>query len=132
LLTKAIDFGSIFQEIPGAKSEIPVIVSDWEVRGGVAEAQDVAFTTRKNRFALAGKLDLVHNRFEGLSVAVLSAKGCAISSQRIHGDFSNPKIDPPIPPLSALGPFFSLLKKPFEMLQGGECEVYYRGSVEQP
>jgi AsmA protein len=132
LLTKAIDFGSILQEIPGAKSEIRVLVSDWEVRSGVAEAHDVAFTTSKNRFALAGKLDFVHNRFEDLSVAVLNAKGCAMSSQRIHGDFTNPQIDPPIPPLSVLGPFFSLLKKPFEMLQGGECKVYYRGSVEQP
>ena len=132
LLTKAIDFGSILQEIPGAKSEIRVLVSDWEVRSGVAEAHDVAFTTSKNRFALAGKLDFVHNRFEDLSVAVLNAKGCAMSSQRIHGDFTNPQIDPPIPPLSVLGPFFSLLRKPFEMLQGGECKVYYRGSVEQP
>jgi hypothetical protein len=24
------------------------------------------------------------------------------------------------------------MKKPFEMLQGGECKIYYRGSVEQP
>jgi len=132
LLTKAIDFGSIFQEIPGAKSEMRVLVSDWEVRGGVAEAHDVAFTTPKNRFAVAGKLDFVHNRFEDLSVAVLNAKGCAVSRQRIHGDFDKPQVDPPSPPLSVLGPIFSLLKKPFEMLRGGECTVYYRGSVEQP
>jgi AsmA protein len=132
LLTKAIDFGSVFQEIPGAKSEIRVLVSEWELRSGVAEAHDVAFTTSKNRFALAGKLDFVHNRFENLSMAVLNAKGCAISSQRIHGDFKNPQIDPPIPPLSVLGPFLSLLKKPFGMLRRGECKVYYRGSVEHP
>jgi hypothetical protein len=55
-----------------------------------------------------------------------------MSSQRIHGDFENPHIDPPAPPLSVLGPFLSLVKKPFEMLHGGECKVYYRGSVEQP
>lgn len=102
------------------------------MKDGVAEAEDAAFTTRKNRFALKGRLDFVHNRFEDLSVAVLNAQGCAISSQKIHGDFKDPEIDPPIPRRSVLGPVLGLLKKPFAMLQGGECAVYYRGSIEQP
>jgi len=132
LLTKGYDFGSIYQEVPGAKSAIRKLVSDWKIRNGVAEAQDAAFTTIKNRFALKGKLDFVHNRFEDLSVAVLNAKGCAISTQKIHGDFKSPKIDPPKPPLSVVGAILALLRKPFELLQGGKCEVFYHGVIEQP
>jgi len=132
LLTKGYDFGSIWHEVPGAKSAIRKLVSDWEVTNGVAEARDAAFTTIKNRFALKGKLDFVNHRFEDLSVAVLNAKGCAISTQKIHGDFKSPKIDPPKPPLSVVGAILALLRKPFELLQGGKCEVFYTGVVEQP
>jgi hypothetical protein len=132
LLTKGYDFGTIYQEIPGARSEIRMIVSDWSIKDGVGEAEDAAFTTVRNRFAVRGKLDFVHQRFEDLSVAVLNEKGCAVSSQRIRGEFRNPQIDPPLPRRTLLGPIVSLLRAPFELLKGDECEIFYRGSVAQP
>lgn len=132
LVTKGYDFGSIFLKARGGKSAIRRLVSDWEVSGGVAEARDAAFTTEKNRMALRGKLDFVQGRFDDLSVAVLDAKGCALTSQKIHGDFKNPQVDSPVPSPSIVGAFISLLKKPSELFGRDECEIFYRGVIEQP
>lgn len=132
LLTKGYDFGSVYKESLGGKSTIRKLVSDWKVKNGIAEAEDVAFTTRKNRVALKGRLDFVHDRFEDVTVAVLNAKGCAAYSQRIHGDFKKPQIDKLSTYRSLFGPIISLAKKPIAMLEGGRCEVFYRGSLAQP
>ncbi|MBI5492574.1 MAG: AsmA family protein [Deltaproteobacteria bacterium] len=133
LFAKGYDFGSIYKESLGGKSAIRRLVSDWKVEKGVAGAKDVAFTTNKNRIALKGKLDFVGDRFEGVTVAVLNANSCAVYSQKIEGPFKKPRIDKPnIVMRSLMGPIISLAKKPFEMLEGGRCEVFYSGSLDQP
>lgn len=132
LLTKGYDFGSAYKESLGGASTILKLVSGWKVRNGIAEAEDVAFITSKNRVALNGKLDFVHDRFEDVTVAVLNANGCATHSQRIHGSFNKPKIDKPNSFRSLMGPLISLATKSYDMLKGGRCEVFYRGSLAQP
>jgi len=132
LLTKGYDFGSVYKASLGGNSTINKLVSTWKVKNGIADAEDVAFTTSKNRVALKGRLDFVQNRFEGVSVGVLNAKGCATYSQKIHGSFQKPQIDKPSPLRSLLGPISSLAKKPIEILTGGRCTVFYRGSLRQP
>ncbi len=132
LLTKGYDFGSVYKESLGGKSTIRKLVSDWRVKNGIAEAEDVAFVTRKNRVALKGRLNFVHDRFEDLRVAILDAKGCAIYSQRINGDFNKPRIDKPSAIHSLIGPIISLAKKPIEMLDWDKCEIFYRGSLKHP
>jgi AsmA protein len=132
LLTKGYDFGSVYKESTGGESSIGKLVSDWKVQSGIAEARDVAFTTRKNRVALKGRLDFVRGRFDDVTVAALNAKGCATYSQRIHGSFKKPRIDNPNILSSLIGPIISLVKKPIEMLELDKCEVFYRGSLKQP
>ncbi len=132
VLTKGYDFGSAYKESLGGESTILKLVSDWKVMNGIAEAEDAAFITSKNRVALNGKLDFVHDRFEDVTVAVLNANGCATQSQKIHGSFNKPQIDKPNIFRSLMGPAISLATKSYEMLKGGECEVFYRGSLAQP
>lgn len=132
LLTKGYDFGGIYMESLGGKSAINKLVSDWEVRNGVALAEDVAFTTSKNRIALKGRLNFVRDRFEDITVAVLDENACAVFSQTIRGSFKNPQIDKPSVLRSLMGPLISLTEKSFKMFDGGKCEVFYRGSLEQP
>jgi AsmA protein len=95
VLTKGYDFGSVYKESLGGEGAIRKLISDWKVKNGIAEAEDVAFTTRKNRVALKRRLDFVHDRFEDVTVAVLNTNGCATYSQRIHGSFKKPQIDKP-------------------------------------
>ncbi len=70
-----------------------MLVSEWTVRDGMAEAGDVAFATLKNRIALKGKLDIGKERFVDVTVAALDGKGCAKIRQTISGPFSAPQLD---------------------------------------
>jgi AsmA protein len=127
-VTKGYNFASIFQGSEG-RSEIRTLVSDWTVKHGVAQAQDVAMTTNENRVALQGGLDFVNKRFDDVTVALIDAKGCAKVRQKIHGTFQKPLVEKPSVIKSLTGPVTKLLKRVFP---GGECEVFYAGSVASP
>jgi AsmA protein len=130
-VTKGYSFASIFQET-GTRSEIRTLVSDWQVDRGVAHAHDVAMATKENRIALQGGLDVVNDRFDDVTVAVVDAKGCATVQQKVHGTFQNPVVDKPSLLASLTGPALSLLKKGRDLFRGGRCDVFYAGSVAAP
>jgi AsmA protein len=130
-VTKGYDFASIFQGSEG-RTEIGTVVSDWKVRRGVAQSQDVAMATNKNRVALQGRLDFVNQRFDHVTVALIDAKGCIRAQQQIHGDFTKPVLEKPSTLNSLTGPVARLLKKLGSLFPGGECQVFYAGSVAQP
>jgi uncharacterized protein involved in outer membrane biogenesis len=130
-VTKGYSFASIFTG-SGGRSDIRMLVSDWKIGHGVAQAQDVAIATNKNRVALRGGLDFVNERFDDLSMALIDAKGCAKVRQKILGTFQKPVVEKPSILKTLTGPALSLLKKGRDLLPGGECEIFYAGSVEPP
>ena len=132
VVTKGYDLGGLYKASVGGETTIQRLVSDWKIAKGIARAEDVAFTTKKNRMALKGSLDLAHERFEDVTVAVLNAKGCAVFSQKITGAFRDPRMDKPGMLKSLLNPFISLAEKPIDLLSGGSCEVFYKGSLPHP
>ena len=131
VVTKGYNFASIFQGSEGS-SEIRILVSDWKVELGVAHSQDVAMATKQNRVALTGRLDLVNQRFDDVTMALIDAQGCAMVRQKIHGPFQKPVVEKPNIFMSLAGPAVSLLKKGRDLFPGGECEVFYAGSVVPP
>jgi AsmA protein len=130
-VTKGFNFASIFQGSEG-RSEIRTLVSDWKVERGVAYSQDVAMATNKNRVALQGELDFVNQRFAHMTVALIDAKGCVRAQQQIHGHFKKPVLEKPSTLKSLSGPVVKLLEKLGSLFPGGECEVFYAGSVASP
>lgn len=132
-LTKGYDFGSLYESTLGGKSTIPELVSEWNVQNGVAQAADVAFSTKKNRVAMKGRLDFVRDQFENVNVAVVDEKGCVVFSQKIYGNFSSPKIEKTDILKSLADPVFDLfgIEKPRELFKG-KCEMFYDGSVKHP
>ena len=130
-VTKGYDFASIFQGSEG-RSEIRTLVSDWKVERGVAQARDVAMATNQNRIALHGRLDFVNERFDDVTMAIIDAKGCATVRQKISGSFQKPAVEKPNILMSLTGPARKLLKKGRDLFPGGECEVFYAGSVAPP
>ena len=130
VVTKGYNFASIFQGT-GGSSEIGTLVSDWKVERGVAQAQDVAMATKENRIALQGGLDFVNDEFNGVTMALIDAKGCAKVRQSIRGTFQNPVVEKPSLFKSLTGPAFRLLKKGRDLFRG-QCEVFYAGSVAAP
>lgn len=131
VVTKGYDFASIFQGAEG-RSEIRTVVSDWKVERGVAHSHDVAMATNENRVALQGRLDFVNQRFDHVTVALIDAKGCIRAQQQIHGHFKKPVLENPSTVRSLTGPVARLLQKLGSFFPGGECEVFYAGSVAPP
>jgi len=131
VVTKGYNFASIFQGSEGS-SEIRILVSEWKVEHGVAHSQDVAMATKLNRIALTGRLDLVNQRFDDVTMALIDAQGCAKVRQKIHGPFQKPVVEKPNIFMSLAGPAVRLLKKGRDLFPGGECEVFYAGSVAPP
>jgi AsmA protein len=130
-VTKGYNFASLFKGSEG-RSEIRTLVSDWKFEHGVAQAQDVAMATNRNRIALRGGLDFVNEQFNDVTMATIDAKGCATVRQKITGSFQKPVVEKPSILMSLTGPARKLLKKGRDLLPGGECEVFYAGSVAPP
>ena len=131
VLTKGYDFANIYRGT-GGTSAIQTLVSDWKLEHGVARAQDVAMATAKYRIALHGGLDVVHERFDDMSLALVDAQGCAAVQQRISGTFQKPVVEEPNLLRSLAGPALSLLRKARDLLPGTACSVFYAGSVPAP
>jgi AsmA protein len=130
-VTKGYNFASLFQG-SGGRSEIRTLVSEWKVERGVAQSQDVAMATNKNRVALHGGLDFVNERFDNMTVALIDAKGCVKMQQTIHGSFEKPVLEKPSALKSLTGPVVRLLEQVAGIFPGGACEVFYAGSVASP
>ncbi len=130
-VTKGYDFASVLQGSEG-RSVIRTLVSDWKVERGVARSQDVAMATNKNRVALQGGLDFVNERFDDVTVALIDDKGCIRAQQTIRGAFKKPVVENPSTLKALSGPVVKLLKQVGRLFPGGECEVFYAGSVAPP
>jgi len=129
-VTKGYDYAKVFSS-SGGSSQIQTFISEWHVERGVAQAKDVAMTTKANRIALKGNLDFVNESFQDVTVAVLSKQGCATMEQKVHGPFSHPVVEKPNVVTSLAGPALHLLNKA-KHLMGVHCEVFYEGSLAPP
>jgi AsmA protein len=131
-LTKGYDFAGVYRESGGGKGSIKKLVSDWKIKNGIAEAEDVALSTKRHRIALKGRLDFINERFDDITIAALDEKGCARFSQKISGSFAKPQVEKISMLRSIAGPALSFFEKTKKFLAGGKCEVFYGGSVKHP
>jgi len=65
-------------------------------------------------------------------VALLDDKGCPRFKQSISGSFGSPSVGTVSAVESLAGPFLNLYRKAKRFVQGGKCEVFYDGTVQQP
>jgi hypothetical protein len=129
---KSYRYGDFYNQTRGGQGTITQFISHWKIKGGVADATDCALATRHNRVALKGKLDLVGEQYDNVTVALLDDKGCAKFKQDISGSFGSPRVGAVSAMQSLAGPISDLYRKAKRFIQGGECEVFYDGAVKQP
>jgi AsmA protein len=129
-VTKGYDYSKVLSA-EGGTSQVQTIISEWHVEHGIAEAKDVAMSTRANRVALKGNLDFVNQSFQDVTVAVVGQQGCVVVEQKVHGSFSHPDVDKPNVAASLAGPALHLIKKASRAM-GSHCEVFYAGSLPAP
>jgi len=130
VVTKGYDYASAFKDT-GGTSQVRLLVSEWNIEGGVAQATDAAMATKENRLALKGGLDFGNGRFKDMTVALLDPQGCARVEQQIRGTFDHPEIQQPNVLVSLSSPVRRLLHKTAKAL-GDKCDIFYAGSVPQP
>jgi AsmA protein len=132
LAVRAYGYADLYNQTRGGQGTIMHFNSQWNIKNGVAEATDCALATQQNRIALIGKLDLVREQYDDVTVALLDDKGCAKYSQSIGGSLLKPRISAVSAAESLAGPFSNLYRKAKRFALGGKCEVIYNGSVQQP
>ena len=129
---KGYRYGDVYYQTQGGRGTIKQFVSQWKIKDGVAEATDCALATHHYRVALRGKLNLANERYDNVIVALLDDKGCAQLKQSITGSFGTPKVGVVSAVESLADPILHLYGKAKRFVQGGKCEVFYNGAVEQP
>ncbi len=129
---KGYRYWDVYNETRGGQGAITQFISHWKIKDGVADATDCALATQNNRVALKGRLNLVSKRYDNVIVALLDDKGCAKFKQGVSGPFSSPQIGAVSAVESLAEPIFNLYRKVKRFIQGGRCEVFYNGSVQQP
>jgi AsmA family/AsmA-like C-terminal region len=128
---KGYRYGDLYNQTREGQGTITQFVSHWRIRNGVADATDCALATRHNRVALKGRLDLVGKRFDNVVVALLDDKGCVKFKQSLSGPFSHPHVSATSRVETYAGPIVNLYRKTKHLIQGGRCEVFYNGAVQQ-
>lgn len=106
-------------------STIQKIVSDWSVVRGVALAGDVAFSTKRHRVAIAGKLDFPNWRLDKLTIAVVDSNGCIVNRETLDGPFESPEV-------KDTGVLQRTVIRPLKRMLKSDCVPFYEGAVPHP
>ncbi len=130
--TKGAGFARLFDRTDGS-STLTALISDWQIREGIARARDVAMATEKNRLVMLGEVDLGQRHFSDARVAVVDRHGCTIMTQGITGPFSAPRVESVSYVKALLGAPLDLLRQGLSLVETDEeCEPVYEGSVAAP
>lgn len=133
--TKGYDYAKVIAS-SGGSSRIETFISEWHIDHGVAQATDVAMSTRENRVALKGGVDFVNQSFQEATVAVVDRQGCAVVEQKVRGSFSHPEVGEPNVVATLAAPALNLLDKARHLVDGHppavHCKVFYAGALPPP
>lgn len=131
VVTRGYGYAGLFMG-SGGTTHIAPLISEWKVEHGIAEAQDVAMATPRNRIAIRGGLDFVNERFSDMTVAVIEPGGCARARQIIRGTFAKPELENPSWITTLAGPMTGVYRLVRHALPEEPCAVVYAGSVAPP
>jgi len=129
---KGYRYGDVYYKTQGGRGAITQFISHWKIKDGVADATDCALATHHHRVALKGQLNLVSERYDNVTVALLDDKGCVELKQSISGPFGGPHVGAVSAIEFLADPISNLYRKANRFIQGGTCEVFYNGAVQQP
>ncbi|KPK12755.1 MAG: hypothetical protein AMJ68_00720 [Acidithiobacillales bacterium SG8_45] len=130
--TKGLDYAGVLKSVTQtgtASSKVLRIKSLWAISDGIATAQDVALETKRYRIALKGRLNLIKNTFDGIKIAVVDDRGCAIVKQQLDGPMKSPRIGKLNFLLAITQPLLDALGKSAKRLVGSNCTPFYTGAL---
>lgn len=70
---------------------IRTLVANWDVKQGIANAKDVAISTKATTLAFKGDVNLVDKKYQNFFVATVDPKGCSKQKVELGGPLDSPK-----------------------------------------
>jgi len=125
-------YRDLYNQTQGGHGDITQFISHWKIQSGEAEALDCALATHHNRVALKGRLNLVSNQYDSITVALLDNTGCPTLKQTINGSFAGPHTGAVSILESLASPVFDVYSKAKRFVDPGQCIVFYNGAVRPP
>ena len=126
-VTKGTDFARILAFNSGKKTFIKNLISHWNIKNGIFNIKDAAFSTTKNRFASKGFIDFSKENLD-LELALLNKKGCSVFSQAVSGNLNSPTLGK----VKVMGTILSPVTNLVDDVLGTDCDVFYSGSLKHP
>ncbi len=126
-VTKGTDFTRVLITNHEDSTLITKLYSYWAVQNGILKMYDVAFTTRENRMASKGWINVANDSLD-ITFAVVNPRGCSILSQNVHGSLKDPKLGDLEVVSKLLAPITNLVKNVFDP----DCEPFYTGTLKGP
>lgn len=126
-LTKGSAYANILVTSYGETSYIKEMVSDWEINNGIINLRDLAFSTRENRVAAKGWVNMVTDSLD-ITIALVDKKGCSIIEQSLYGSVREPERSQIKFLATILAPVTNLV----ETILGADCKVFYEGRIPHP
>ncbi len=113
--------------IPDNQVTLLQLVSNWNAKDGLLTLKDVALSTKKNRVAAKGWLNIVKDSLR-ISFAVVDDNGCSIFTQDVYGDLNKPTLGKVKVVSALLAPVTNL----YNSIMDVNCQVFYNGLVKPP
>lgn len=142
--TKGLSAGGMAYGGSMGDTTIKELLVSSTIKDGLANADDVAFSTKNNLIAAKGALQLWNNEFKSFWIAVVDKYGCSEYKQRVGGTISDPKIVATESSfeivknvVKSVGSIFTDTADSVVGALGGEglgknCDKFYSGEVEFP
>jgi AsmA protein len=133
LVSKGVDvMGLVWPSGGKDRQHIEELVFNWSLQNGVARAEDVAMRTRENRLALKGTINLSQGSYDGMTLGLLNAQGCAELTEKISGPLDHPKVEKASILETLAGSLVGILKQGVVIINPNNCRPFYQGTVVHP
>ncbi len=126
-ITKGGDYASLAFASKGDSTQVGKFLTEWSLKDGKLEANDVALSTLRNRISVDGKYNLVNDSL-GFNFHVLDKKGCELVGQKVYGTSEEIKMGQ----VNLIKTFLGPVKNFFRDLGVVKCDIVYEGRVEHP
>jgi hypothetical protein len=82
--------------------------------------------------AFTGTIDLSRGSYDGLTLGLLNAEGCAELTEKISGPLTSPAVEKVSMLGTLAGSLVDVLRKGWEILDFTDCRPFYEGAVAHP
>ena len=130
VVTKGVDFAKLIDISlsRNEKTQIAQLMSSWQINKGIVTTNDVGFVTDLNRVVVDGKINILQDSIEMVTVSVVDEKGCSLISQSLWGKYDKLEYGK----VNVLGKLLGAVVNVLELVAGKKCTQVYDGKLVHP